>query len=389
MKHYKLVIKAVIFIAAFLYFTISNAQEYNNWLLIDGGILNFNTSPATLICQHDENIWKNTIALSDDNGELLIYGYTTKVESENGYNRTDYIIKNSRNDTLVDISDIRIKNVIAAKSIEGYYYIAIAHREKKWKYSHLRIYKFDKNANLVDSLISDYESGDFAFFVTFVQKRNGSLKLLAYNRSKQAMEIYKLDGEIMTKTHEHSISLERIEEADFLLVTCCINLSLNTKRIIISTIVSRICYILDYDYNTDKISILKSFDTKYSSVAAFSENDKYFLIIDDNILKGFDFNGTFDFDIEKPDVWYKLPEETTDNKLWDMRLGNDGKIYIHNTSSDCIVILDGIETGNITSEIIQSDCIKHCHNLFPQIPRIQKTKSAPCPEIEKPKIICE
>ena len=72
-----------------------------------------------------------------------------------------------------------------------------------------------------------------------------------------------------------------------------------------------------------------------------------------------------------------------------MCLGNDGKIYIHNISSDCIMVIDGIEAGNMTSEIIQSECVKNCLNLFPQIPRLQKIQSTPCPEIAKPKIICE
>ena len=44
------IFKTAIFIAVLIACTMVNAQEYNNWLLRGGAVLNFDTSPATIIC---------------------------------------------------------------------------------------------------------------------------------------------------------------------------------------------------------------------------------------------------------------------------------------------------------------------------------------------------
>ena len=77
-----------------------------------------------------------------------------------------------------------------------------------------------------------------------------------------------------------------------------------------------------------------------------------------------------------------------------MQLGYDDKIYAilqpkgeqYNRS---IIYFDGIETDNITVGTIVYANNFNSITGFPKIPRIIETKSTPCPEIEKPKIICE
>ena len=377
MKHHKLVIRAVIFIAAFLCFTISNAQEYNNWLLNGGGILNFNTFPATLICKKDENIVKNTIALSDDNGQIILYGYKVKSDQR----LSDFVIKNSENEVIVSFYCTEVRNVIGCKLPQGGYYIAVVYRQHLFT-SELHIYKFDINGKLENEFI--YSDGIYTPFMTFIQEDNYEI-LFVYNSKYETIEKYKLTSDEVFKTEQYELKLEMFSMRE--IVTFNIITSLDNSKIIACTYGA--VSVLNYDKTTGLISLADKFETTKFYAIAFSETDKYFLIIDDNTLKGFRFNGTFDFDTEKPDISYKLTEETISNTLWNMCLGNDGKIYIHNISSDCIMVIDGIEAGNMTSEIIQSECVKNCLNLFPQIPRLQKIQSTPCPEIEKPKIICE
>ncbi|MEE3447517.1 MAG: hypothetical protein VZQ51_02780 [Bacteroidales bacterium] len=96
MKHHNIFIKTAFLFAVLIFCNKSNAQTYNNWLLNGGGILNFNTFPATLICKKDENIVKNTIALSDDNGQIILYGYKVKSDQR----LSDFVIKNSENEVM-------------------------------------------------------------------------------------------------------------------------------------------------------------------------------------------------------------------------------------------------------------------------------------------------
>ena len=51
-----------------------------------------------------------------------------------------------------------------------------------------------------------------------------------------------------------------------------------------------------------------------------------------------------------------------------MAVGVDGKLYICKYSSDWILVIDGIEEGLITEEIIKSDCM--IMSNFPRIPRM-------------------
>ena len=87
MQHHNIFIKAVIFIAAFLCLTVSNAQTYNNWLLDDGDILNFNTNPPSIDKIEFDN-YKGNFSLSDDEGKLILYGGVSCS------NKSNYIIKN-------------------------------------------------------------------------------------------------------------------------------------------------------------------------------------------------------------------------------------------------------------------------------------------------------
>ena len=68
----KIFFKTAIFIAVLIACISANAQEYNNWLLRGGTILNFDTSPATIICGENEDVFaRYTVMLSDDNAQTL------------------------------------------------------------------------------------------------------------------------------------------------------------------------------------------------------------------------------------------------------------------------------------------------------------------------------
>ena len=120
----------------------------------------------------------------------------------------------------------------------------------------------------------------------------------------------------------------------------------------------------------------------------FSNTDKYFLIIDDDKLKGFRYDKNFDFNLDNPEIIYDLPKtnEFVCNQCWTMAIGIDNKLYIHEQGSDHIIVLNGIESENITEEIISSECVIKTN--FPQIIRnyVQDCKTS---ILSKPQIIVE
>jgi hypothetical protein len=304
------------------------------------------------------NIYAFTTSLSDENGDILIYGF------EN--NNKHYIIKNSKGEIQVSDKLGHISNAVAAKSADGYYYIVVVAAEKMF-FNHLRIYKFDKNGNYLGLYITE-ETG-FTFCVSFIHKRNGSLILLAYNSNEKSIKTYNLEDGIISKISESNADLEGI----YVRTNVGYNIAQSRKgKIVVSSVIHPIFYIIDYNNITNKIQVTEPFKTEKFYAVSFTENDKYFLIIDDSKLKGFKYDENFDFNLENPDIVYGLPEKEKANILWCMNLGNDGKIYIHCDFCDYILVLDGIETGEITEERILSDYLK-CMIVFPQITRFPKT----------------
>lgn len=354
-------LKTAIFIAVFLCLSDSYAQEYNNWLLSGNTILNFDTSPATIICSGDESeefgFHNYTVALSDDNGKMILSGCLERDDNS----EIVYVIKNANNQDLVRINNADPQNAIACKIPQGGYYIALVYRTRLDKPRELHIYKFGQNANLENEYI--FKDSDYSFFIDFVRLED-CIVLIAYRKNQ--IETYKLtsDGCIMWKTSE--MLLDKF--LNKLISSCDIDHSIDNTKIIASTY--GVAYVLNFDKNYGDVTIAQRFENDIYKTMAFSPTDKYFLTIDDEQLKGFKYDNDFDYVLDNPDIIYNLPKDNNVvcNQCWEMAVGVDGKLYLHSQYYDNILVLDGIESGNITETIIQSDCLKRTY--FPRIPRM-------------------
>ena len=133
-------LKVAILFAAFFYCFCVNAQEYNNWIVPGGVIMNFNTSPATIKCNAVDYDFLYTsfhVCLSDDNGNLILHGGVN--------NRDCYCIKDANGEILVKVDKSHPKNVIGCKLPHGKYCIAGVF---KFFNSELHVYIFDSNGRL-------------------------------------------------------------------------------------------------------------------------------------------------------------------------------------------------------------------------------------------------
>ncbi len=356
-------VKTAIFLAVFLCFTNSNAQEYNNWLLGDGNILNFNTSPATVICNEigSNTAYNNyTVSLSDDNGKLLLYGYYDNTT------QASYVIKNSDKQEIVRVDNPNPRNVIACKLPQGGYCIAAVFQTGANYSGELYIYQFDKNAKLDNEYI--YHNMNYSFFLDFLHFED-FVVLVSYRDNQ--IETYKLTSEKCVLWAISDLKLDKF----LFLVTPSFNIehTLDNTQIIATTY--DIVYVLNFDKSNGKIKIAQKFENNKFRTMSFSPTDKYFLIIDDDKLKGFRYDKDFDFVLDNPDIIYDLPKNGYNvvcNQCWEMAVGVDNKIYIHEYTTDYLIVLDGIESENIKEEIIQCDCLKH--GYFPRIPRMAKNQ---------------
>ncbi|MBQ3691232.1 MAG: hypothetical protein II937_15395 [Bacteroidales bacterium] len=346
-----------IFIAVFSWFSSCFAQEYNNWLFHRGVVLNFNTSPATIICSN-HNVGNYAIALSDDNGDIILTAY--KEISGGSTSMSNFIIKDFNNQNIISIECSLIKNVIGAKLPNGGYCIAAVFGDL-FKIN-LYVYMFDANGKLEKEYV--YKDANYSFFLDFI-RFDDYIVLVAYRKS--LIETYKLtsDGCYLWKTSD--IELDEFLNP-VLPVYFTIGHSLDNTKIIAVT--HNIVYVLNFDKNSCKFSVAYRFETDKFIPMSFSKTDKYFLIIDDDKLKGFRYDESFDFNFENPEIVYDLPKRDYDgyNNVWSMALGVDDKLYVCNYKTNYVVVLDGIETGNITQEIIKSDCLIFAGH-FPGIPR--------------------
>lgn len=385
MKHYNIFFIKTAFLFAVLFCcNKSNAQTYNNWLLDDGDILNFNTNPPS-IDKIDFDNYKGNFSLSDDEGKLILYGGVSKS------NKSNYIIKNNTNKVLVSFPCHLLINAIGCKSVSpnGSYYVAIVSSTKqKYKTFSIRLYRFDNKGVLIDSLISD--KFNYSSLSLFMPMDNGDVYFWAYAQSKKIMEIYKLSGNKMFKEKTYAIELPEFSSFSGLSPNNVILPLKNGEKII--------CwfgnkgFILNHNIYTDKITVEKEFkqQEQYSCIA-LSANDKYCIF--EKGRKIIRYNISDDFEVSNEKIIYELTDENIIS-CTDMQLGYDDKIYAilqpkgeqYNRS---IIYFDGIETDNITVGTIVYANNFNSITGFPKIPRIIETKSTPCPEIAKPKIICE
>lgn len=346
------------------------AQEYNNWLLSSGTVLNFDTSPATIICNEEDNennyssFDNYTVSLSDDNGKLILYGSLERNDNTNRY----YVIRNADNKEIVRIDKAEPHNAIACKIPQGGYYIVFVYRTSIIAPRELHIYKFDKNAKLENEFV--FSDSDYSCFIDFI-RIDDYIVLIAYRTNQ--IETYKLttEGCVLWQTSE--MVLDKF--LNRMIGSFDIDHTIDNTQIIAS--VHDIAYILNFDKNSGDVSISHRFESKQFETMSFSPTDKYFLIIDDEKLKGFRYDKDFAFILDNPDIIYDLPKNDNNvvcNQCWEMAVGVDGKIYLHHQYYDYILVLDGIESGNITETIIQSDCLKR--TFFPRIPRMSGCKAS-------------
>lgn len=355
----KILLKTAIFIAVFSLFSESKAQEYNNWLLSDGTILNFNTSPATIICNENNSntaLINYTVSLSDENGKLILYGFL-----DHSNPQASYVLKNADHQDLVVKEKPNPRNVIGCKLPQGGYCIAAVFRTGTKYIGELYVYIFDKNGNLENEVI--YKEGNYSFFIDFVRV-DDFMALVAYRNNQ--IETYKLtsDGCYLWNSSELLLDMFIFQTQ----VPFDIEHSLDNTTIIATTM--GIAYVLSFNKNNGEVDIIHRFESNKFGTMSFSPTGKYFLIIDDDKLKGFKYSKDFDFVLDNPEIIYALPSQNKDvvcNNCWEMAVGVDGKLYIHELLTDSIKVLDGIESGNITKTIIQADCLQY--GYFPRIPR--------------------
>ena len=354
----KILLKTAIFIAVFFSFCFElKAQEYNNWLFYGGAILNFDTSPATVLCDDNNNFagHGHIVALSDNNGQLILYGY--KEPTNGNTSISDYVIKN-KDKVVVRISTNEVTNAIGCKLSQGVYYIAAVLRTNAK--AALHVYKFDNDGNLKNEYT--YNDGNYSFFLDFI-RIDDFIALIAYRNNQ--IETYKLTSEECILWNKKEMKLDNF----LYLTTPSFDIEHSLDYSIIIATAFNIAYVLNFDKSNGEVTILHRFESDKFRTMSFSPTDKYFLIIDDEKLNGFKYSKDFNFVLDKPDVIYNLPKkhDVVCNLCWEMAVGVDGKLYIHELLSDFIIVLDGIESENITKTIIQADCLQY--GTFPRIPR--------------------
>ena len=349
------------FIAVFFLATNCHAQEFNNWLLSNGTVLNFNTTPATIICNEttsNTSISNYTVALSDDNGNMLIYG--TKKHDVNT-DKLVYAIQNADGQDIITIQNPNLRNVIGSKAPQGGYYIAAVYGSGANDILGLHIFKLNNKGELEDEYT--YNETNYSFFIEFITI-DDFVALIAYRNNQ--IETYKLtsNGCDLWTTSELTFD-------SFLFPTPVpfdIEHTLDNRTIIATTMNK--AYILNFDKQSGKVTLIKKVESDMFRTMTFSPTDKYFLVIDGNKLKGFAYDKKFNFVLDNCDIVYDLPNDNNNedcNSCWEMAIGVDGKLYIHNQYKEYIIVLDRIESGHITETIIQSNCLKS--GYFPRIPR--------------------
>ena len=194
-----LLFKTAIFIAVLISCSMTSAQEYNNWLMGGGAVLNFDTSPAQIICSDIErNSWRFTVMLSDDSGQIALYGYKTYNENTT---LSDFVIKNRHNQILVSFPCLALNNVIGCKLPHGGYCIAALLRPCLTE--ELHVYIFDKNGELDDEFVCN--DGCYTFFMDFISLED-DVALVAYKIG--CVETYRLSTDGCTLWNTSNMTLD-------------------------------------------------------------------------------------------------------------------------------------------------------------------------------------
>jgi hypothetical protein len=356
--------KIVIFITVFWGHIDVSAQTYNIWDL-NGVILNFKTSPATVVCNKENYVADATIlnvALSDDNGNLLIHCYP---EKDNGC----YVIKNSKGIILEKFDAKYVINAIGCKNSDGIYFVAVVSGQRRLNsYMNLRIYEFNDKGELIEFFQPNY--GGFTAFVTFVPlTMNNGFNLLAYNASNKMLEVYHLAQNKIAKQYETAFELKEFNSITPYFVN--IKLSLDGRKIVAKYNLET--YIIDYDVATNAVVISSVIKEHFLDNFIFSENDKYLWVVSNNRLTRYKLDSSLDFDL---DIYEDYVMDINSVGCI-MQHGSDGKIYIHSVGDDYIYVISNSECKNIEDinvDCLHASCLKYVL-MFPQIIRTKTSSS--------------
>ena len=364
--------KAAILIIAALFTSneIYAQEEYSNWMLRNGIVLNFNTLNTTIQCDNNDEIGTFSFALSDDNGRILIYGYKIYDSSQS---TNDYVIKNNKNEIIIKEQCGDLKNIVYCKHPSGGYYLAIVYLDKRLE-STFCIYQFDNRGSLTNTY--RYDNGIYRSFLVMLPLGD-DIKLLVYNIKDTSLESYKLqkDGVAFEKKYDVELGAFKIKPY----VPFCIRQSIVGSKIYAST--GSDFFIIDISHETGNVSVSKTVKANDFSYMALSANDRYLMAIYDFKLIAYDLMK--DFDLSDYQVFYDFSSDIDQNIYgdWDIQTGIDGKTYVARPDNKKLYIVDGIETGDVVVETIESDCLETSfwHNPFPQILRCPKSSPAvPC-----------
>jgi hypothetical protein len=369
MKHF--FIPIAIFIAVFFSSFHVYSQEYNNWLFNGGAILNFDTSPAKIICYNSCVLHSsvfNSLALSDDDGKIILSAYRNESKKN--------VIVNSKNEIVVSYDGGVENYIVGSKLPQGGYYIAISNILNK---RGLRVYKFDEVGNLEKEYHFNHKE-NYCFFLDFLHV-DDYIVLVAYRSGK--LETYKLtlEGCFFWKSFDFEIEHFMVLQDG----RCLVDHTADCSKIVACSLSGQFVF-LNFNKSTGEISILKQIKMKSFMQFAFSKND-YFLIYEDHKIKLYKYDANFYFDFDYPDFVYTFPKEYENNICYYMGLGCDGKLYVYLNNSDFLV-LDGIDSGNVTEEIIKSDCNDGLWIRFPRVRNFKDYKLCQAKAFFNNSIVC-
>ena len=368
--------KTTIIIVVLLSFLNSTAQTYNNWLLPGGSILNFNSLPTQISCNVDFEDATRTIALSDDKGVAQLFGYLKKSETDE--TKYEYTIINTKDEIQARVNNLRytyIRNVIGCRLNNGGYCIAfVSMYIRSSKYiGDLYIFCFDKDGVLTQKYKT--EDSYYTSFMTFLTNDNYlSLVVCNYNGT---LDEYIIKEEEILKGYIFQIDLPQFRK--YSPVQFDIELTINGNKIVASC--DGEVMILDYDKETDNLTLSDCFSSDQFKTMAFSPNDKYLMTIYNNKLIKYPLSEDLTFDQTNCEVMVDFSKNpkyniNSDETKWDMQLGPDGCLYICNDHNDYILSISNIEDDNLIISEFNNDCLRKknaSHSKFPQITRRQRT----------------
>ena len=383
MKHLKNnFFKVAIFVATLFSWTSLSAQTYNNWLLSYGYILNFNTNPPS-IDKIDFNCRRIAFALSDENGNIVLYGGDVVDNTDENHVSCTFIIKNAQHQILVSLPNVRIINITGCKSNnkDGSFYVSVITSFKPhYNIYSLRLYSFDNKGVLKDSLISNsFNYSSLAFFMPYV---NGDVNFFVYVQKNKTIESYKMSENKILRDKTYEVELPNFY-SNALFYT--IAPFMNGRQMFCSF--SEKVFLLDFDNVNNVFSVKKEYQNLGNIV--LSNNEKYIVSLNDGKL--FRYELTDNFELKNGKLIYDSDTENI-SRIDDIRLGVDGKIYaieaVLGNSPNRIIYFDNIESNDITIGVIEGDLSKSLV-FFPNVPHFFYVDNNPCKESKKSVIICE